>query len=235
MSEKQEKNIPKTLTLNVEDIKAASEFKTFKAEGFVEVALIGGDNDVSSGKVYVDGKPDPTKEKVKRCQFKLTFAPLKKPGNFDSVDTSVKLTKYLSLPDRTADSIEPEDAAEEKATRGKIVQDVTKTLRYLVGVDEVPSFPKKQANGKYVYMGEEISKDDVNAAKEDMNRRAMEMAHKFWAAPERWITPRKKCFAKIAQTVGGDGVARPSIHWLTDKLPEGAQLIDSKDWYKAAE
>jgi hypothetical protein len=228
-------NLPKTLTLNLADVEAASRYKTFSAEGFVEVTVVAAENTTTSGKVYENGEVNPSKEKVKRLQQKLDISPLRKPGDFKSVDSSVKLNHYVQLPDVAPDSVEPTDAEEEKDTRGEIVKRLTKTLRCFLGEDEIPTFPRKGTDGKYTYMGEAISKEDVDEAKKDMNKRALEIAYKLWNDPQRWTTPKKKAYAKIRQKVGTDGVARPEIHFFTEKLPKDATLLDYSDWYRKSE
>lgn len=221
------KQLPKTLQLNKDLSAGASKRDTITNEGFIRFVVTKAENREGRNK-DMDGN-----DKVSRLQIVLTLAPLKDPNDPKSAMHDLTLRKYLVLPMRGPTSPDPVDAdAEDKAQRDTLKR-LAKDLRCLVGSKDVPNMPKKLANGGYEYDGQEIDKGDYEKAVADLYDRAQEVVAKLWTDTDRWLTPRKTVWAKVAQKPGLDGVVRPELAWFVQALPEDAKPLTFAEWFKS--
>lgn len=219
--------LPKTLQISKTLSASASKRDQISNEGFIKFVVTKAENREGRNK-DMDGN-----EKVSRLQIVLTMAPLKDPNDPKSAVHELALKKYMVLPMRGPTSPEPADEATEEKAQKDTLKRLAKDLRCLIGTKEIPYAPKKLPNGSYEYDGQEIDKEDYEKAVTDLYDRAQEIVAKYWADSDRWLTPRKACWAKVAQKPGLDGVVRPEISWFVTAVPEDAQPLTHAEWFKS--
>jgi hypothetical protein len=148
------KSLPKSFAVNKELSKSAAKRDSIANEGFVKVVVVRGDNGESPDKDF-DGNAQ-----VPRLMETVTFGPLRDPNDLKSVVRGLEIRKKLVLPARGPSADPVEDAEQETLDTKKLMTDLAKNLRVLVGPELIPFAPRKQPSGNYEYDGEVIEAAD---------------------------------------------------------------------------
>jgi hypothetical protein len=225
-------NIFKGRKVNPAHLSASVRRDTIANEGWFKFAITKGENRVGSDKKYEGGSVVGVKEK--RLQIVLTLAPFRNPEDPKSAVHELALKQYLILPDLAPDSIEPSDDAAEAKAQKDIIGRLAKNFRAIFGVEEIPFAPRKVGAGRYEYCGEEISSKEYEAAVKDLSEKTLATAYKMLDDEERWGSPKKYVYGKVTQQVQSDGTKRPNLQFITGNLPDGAELVDYKEWFKSS-
>lgn len=193
-----ENNLPSTLSYSDDDVSRQVAKKLLKEGHYAIICVSNLPEEAGTGSL----------------RFSQRFLPLKDPDDQDSKG-NISVNNWMTLPFAT------EKKPTAPNTLGMCVTQLT-AMGGEIG-DTIPAYPRKE-NGVFTYDGNEITKDEVEAARVNTGKATMEAIKKIWDDPSQ--LEGLVCYAYVKVENGYNKISR-----FYAELPEGESVVDSEAWF----